>query len=29
MFWASNNAVRGARLDFFGIYSEDCYQFGP
>jgi len=29
MFWASNNGVRGARLDFFGIYSEDCYQFGP
>jgi len=28
MFWASNNGARGARLDFFGTYSEDCYQFG-
>jgi hypothetical protein len=28
VFWASNNGARGARLDFFGTYSEDCYQFG-
>lgn len=28
MFWASNNGARGARLDFFGTYSEDCFQFG-
>jgi hypothetical protein len=29
MFWASNNGARGARLDYFGIYGEYCYQFGP
>jgi hypothetical protein len=31
MFWASNNGVRvrTQRLDYFGIYAEYCYQFGP
>jgi hypothetical protein len=29
MFWADNNGARGARLDYFGIYGEYCYKFGP
>lgn len=28
MFWASNNGVRGERINLFGTYSEYCYQFG-
>jgi len=28
MFWANNNGVRSARLDYFGTYAEYCYQFG-
>jgi hypothetical protein len=28
MFWASNNGARGERINFFGTYSDWCYQFG-
>ena len=29
MFWATNNGQRGARIDYFGVYPEYCYRFGP